>query len=132
MNEHPTEILTFAAESSLRYSGQRNAAEMVREVSSFSPARAFKVKKAYTTPPKPPRKYTPEKALALYVEGKFTKGQYIAIQSGAKLHGANIYPPYHVLKMAKKDHTIMRLVKVQRGCNFTKFTQRNFRINSNL
>lgn len=137
VNEHSTEILSFATESSLRLSGQRNAAEMVKEVTSFSPKRASKIKKAYAFPPRLPSKYTPEEALALYVEGKFTKAQYIAIQSGAKLHGANIYPPYHVLKLAKKecyppddmmkiadisaeiklqallDHTIIRLIKVQ-------------------
>lgn len=49
---------------------------------------------------------TPEKALALFLDNKFTKEQYIDIQQTAKAHNAkhnaNIYPTYNSLLEAKK------------------------------
>lgn len=49
-----------------------------------------------------PIKYTAEEALALYIDGGYTKKAYKDLQSGTKKRNANIFPTYDVLLSAKK------------------------------
>lgn len=97
------EELTFAAQHTLRLSGQRDAANILREVTETSPKRATQIKKAWKSPTKEPVKYSPEEALALFVDGRFTKHSYNLMRFGAKNHNANIYPTYDIIVKAKKD-----------------------------
>lgn len=94
------EKLTFAARLSLQKAGKRDAAKLINLL-EVSPNRATKIKKALSAPSKAITKYAPEEALALYVDGHFTKKSYILMQTGAKYRNANIYPPYNVLQVAK-------------------------------
>lgn len=103
VENYSTEELMFAAERSLRLSGQRDTAKIVQEVSETSSKTAAKIKKVWKSPAMQPIKYTPEEALALFIDGHFTKHTYILMQSGAKARHANIYPPYHTILQAKKD-----------------------------
>lgn len=96
------EELCFAARVSLLKSGRRDTAEMIKEVTDHSPARATKIKKTWKSPLKQPIKYTPEEALALYIDGKFSKHSYKLMQLGAKVRHANIYPSYDIILKAKK------------------------------
>jgi hypothetical protein len=47
--------------------------------------------------------YTPKEALSVYTEAHKTKSQYIKIQSHAKMKNCNIYPSYHVIKVAEEE-----------------------------
>lgn len=104
--------LIFASRMSLRRSGKRDTADLIKQVSS-SPKRATKIKKMCSNVQQLPTKITPEKALALYINTKMTKKQYIAIKQISTSHNANIYPNYNALLLAKKqcypnDITIMK------------------------
>lgn len=103
LESYSHEELVFATQRSLRLTGKRDAAILVREITETSPKRATHMKKTLTNPPPLPVKYTPEEGLALYVDGHFTKHTYILMQSGAKLRHANIYPSYNSILKAKKD-----------------------------
>lgn len=95
------EELTFAASSSLYISGKKDAASIIRNVSD--PMTVAAVKTVLQTPDIYPIKYTPEEALSLFIDGHFTKNSYSLMVTGAKLHGANIYPPYKDITMAKQS-----------------------------
>ena len=60
-------------------------------------SRANQIKKLVFNPPSDPIPNTPDKALALYVDGGFTKAFYTLMQSGA-----NIYSSYPFITAAKK------------------------------
>lgn len=129
------EELVFASRMSLVMEGKRDAANITKLVTSSSPERATKVKKIISSPYKLPVKMSGEKALALYIDNKFTKEQYNAIRQISKTHNADIYPSYKRLIQEKMkyypediiitesmaeinlqslvDHTIKRLVAVQ-------------------
>ncbi|KAG8195709.1 hypothetical protein JTE90_002972 [Oedothorax gibbosus] len=46
--------------------------------------------------------YTPDEALSLIVDLSLGKDDYLNLREGAKVRGANIYPPYNVIANAKK------------------------------
>ena len=96
------EELTFATRKSLQMSGRRDAATIVQEISDYSPTRATTIKKCFQTPRSIAIKYTADEALALYVDGRYTKRSYVLMQSGAKSRNAHIYPSYNSLLEAKK------------------------------
>lgn len=101
-----TPELTLAAEMSLRTVGKRNAANIVDEVSNYSPERATKMKKPYSlhvSYKNKPNKMCPEEALAFFVDKKLTKDCYISMGQINKAHNADIYPNYHKLLNAKKE-----------------------------
>jgi hypothetical protein len=99
LENYSLEELAFATRKSLEACGKRDAAKIVQEASTSSPKskRATKIKKAYYSNQSLPIKYTPEEALALYIDGKFTKKSYIMMQQGAKARNANIYPNYNII-----------------------------------
>lgn len=135
-NQTKDELLV-AARVSLYKSGKRDAAHILQDIDK-SPTRASKMRRAIFCPPAPPIPYSPEEALSLYVDGRYTKNSYMLMQSGAKSRNANIYPPYNVLREAKNrcypegsaisvtdlsaevrlqslvDHTARRIVAVQK------------------
>lgn len=99
------EELTMATQMKLREEGERDAARLVKMVSgpNNSAIKATTIKKLIACPTKLPTKLSVEKALALYIDNKFTKEQYISIQQISKEHNANIYPTYENLLTAKKE-----------------------------
>ena len=78
-------------------------------------AMATLLKKAITSPEEPEIilktlerhkdevKYTPDEALAMFIDNRFTTLQYINIREGAKSRNCDIYPPYYRLQLAKKQ-----------------------------
>ncbi|EFN73411.1 hypothetical protein EAG_03300, partial [Camponotus floridanus] len=97
-----TEELIYATQMSLRSKGKRDAAETVKQI-EISPNRATRIKKAYKNSHKlTPIKLKGEEALALYIDAKLTKNQYVLIRSQAKTQNADIYPSYNKLLEAKK------------------------------
>lgn len=104
LNESQDE-LSLAMQMKLRAEGKRDAANIVEIVSdpNTSPRRSTKIKKFITSSDKLPKKMSVEKALALYVDNKFTKEQYQSIQQTSKEHNANIYPSYVNLLKAKTE-----------------------------
>lgn len=102
LENYSLEELTFATSKSLNKSGRKDAARLVKEVSASSPKRATRIKKAYQSTSSLLVKYTPEEALALFVDGRYTKKSYILMQQGTKSRNANIYPNYNIILDAKK------------------------------
>lgn len=95
----PVEELTYAAGVSQRMSGNNDASKIIKDILS-SPTRATKIRKVMTTTKETIlKKHTPEEALAIFVEGEFTRRQYEIIHSSNK----SIYPCYSRIQMAKKE-----------------------------
>ncbi|CAG5056982.1 unnamed protein product [Parnassius apollo] len=96
----PVEELTYAARVSQGTSGNIDASKIMKEITS-TPTRAKMFRKAISSAKNVPiaRKYTPQEALALFVEGNFTRGQWELLQGGRK----EIYPCYSLLQKAKKE-----------------------------
>lgn len=100
VNATTSQELMVATRVSLFKAGKRSASEMVSLIDSDENI-AAKIKKIDSS--KPYTTYTPDEALALYVDGNFTKHSYKLMQSGAKSRNANIYPTYDALFLAKKN-----------------------------
>lgn len=97
------EELLLAAEVSLRTAGKRDAANIVKELSGASPRRATNIKKARKIFNAPEVKLSPSQALSLLIDAKLTTQQYNTIRQTNKSIGCNIYPPYGLVKQAKKE-----------------------------
>lgn len=101
VNKNSCDELVVATRVSLYKAGKRNASEVVSLMNSDAEV-ASKIKKTVVSGSKYFVAYTPEEALALYVDGGFTKHSYKLMQSGAKKkRNANIYPTYDALLSAK-------------------------------
>lgn len=85
---------------SQRYSENTDVAKVIKEI-TVTPTRAKKYRKVYNSTLKKVtvKKFTPQEALALFVEGDFSRKQWELIQSKNK----NIYPCYSIIQQAKKD-----------------------------
>lgn len=88
--------------SNLRKNNQKLDAKIVRQLLRLGPQRKIKIlesieKDAELT------KYTPDEALALYIDAKMTKHQYELVAHGAASRNSNIYPSYHRILDAKKQ-----------------------------
>lgn len=71
----PVEELTFAASVSQRTSGNAPASKLILDATS-SPTRAKRYRKVIASVQTPKvKKYTPEEALNLFIEGDFTRRQ---------------------------------------------------------
>ncbi|XP_078051927.1 uncharacterized protein LOC144478082 isoform X1 [Augochlora pura] len=101
---YTSEELSFAASTSSRQSGKRDAASMVQVITSEPSTTTSNMGKLLSPSiVTAPIKYTPEEALTLYVDGRYTKRSYLLMRAGAKKRNADIYPPYGILKKAKED-----------------------------
>lgn len=96
----PVEELTYAAGVSQRTSGNTDASKIIKDIVA-SPTRATKIRKVIKTATKQAviKKHTPEEALAIFVEGDFTRRQWEIIHKSNK----SIYPCYSLVQMAKKQ-----------------------------
>lgn len=127
--------LAYATRLSMHADGERDAADIVKQVSTCSPKRATRLKKSFRANTNLLKKMAPDQALALFVDTKMTKTQYNRIKENGKEFNADIYPNYNKLLEAKKrcypadiftdeitaevplqglvDHTIDRLATAQ-------------------
>lgn len=94
--------IALAAEMSLRASGKRDAAVLIKEITA-SPRRATVIKKARRIYDSQPKKMSPEQALALIVNTKLSTHQYKEIRNQLKSLGQSVYPPYYLVKTEKKN-----------------------------
>jgi len=92
-----TEELVYAAQLSLKESGNANASKLLKESTCTTSTRALKIQTANTTFQniKLVQIYSEEEALALIIDAKLTKSQYTLIRLQAKQKNANIYPAYN-------------------------------------
>ncbi|XP_025411419.1 uncharacterized protein LOC112684234 [Sipha flava] len=100
-----TEELVYAAQLSLKETGNVDAAKLLKEATSTTPTRALNIQRAYTAfqNVKPVQMYSEEDALALIIDAKLTKSQYTLIRLQAKQRNANIYPAYNKILEAKSQ-----------------------------
>lgn len=127
-----TAELSLALQMKLRSEGRHTAAKIVQEACSVSGNIPHMVKKNV----KNITSYTDDEALALIVENKSTKNEYLNMRHGAIERGVDLYPSYHKILDAKTrcypgneyitvtdsiaevklqallDHTATRIVKV--------------------
>lgn len=123
------EELALATQISYRAQGKRNIAKQIGQIVMPEPSSSSEKSKSEPMP------YTPMEALALIVDLKLTKYQYVSMQKGAAERNVNLYPPYYLVLKAKNecypnninilenfaevklqsllDHTCDRLVQVQ-------------------
>lgn len=96
----PVDELTFAARVSHGTSGNTDTSKVLKEITA-SPNRATKVRSIISSAKKDKAtmKYTPQEALALFVEGDFTRRQWELIQGERK----DVYPCYTIIQKAKKE-----------------------------
>ncbi|CAH1099302.1 unnamed protein product [Psylliodes chrysocephalus] len=96
----PVEELTYAAGVSQRVSGHSDASKIIKEIIA-SPTRAAEIRKVITTVSKQTtvKKHTPAEALAIFVEGDFTRRRWEIIHRSNK----SIYPCYSLIQKAKKE-----------------------------
>lgn len=94
-NQASSDELMVAASSSLYKEGKRSASKIVSMMNDDEGV-VKKIKTCLESDAQPHIKYTPEEALALYIDGGYTKHSYKLMQAGAKVRHANIYPAYDV------------------------------------
>ncbi|KAG8179922.1 hypothetical protein JTE90_025247 [Oedothorax gibbosus] len=78
---------------------------MVKFAVTTSPRSLKKMKELHQSPSTSAESiaaYTPDEALSLIVDLSLGKDDYLNLREGAKVRGANIYPPYNVIANAKK------------------------------
>lgn len=100
VDNYSVDELTFAASTSLHMGGRRKAATVVRDMSFSS-----NIPETHTRLVQNELsiiKYTPEEALALFVDGRLTKNSYTLMQQGARRHNADLYPTYKNMVKAKE------------------------------
>lgn len=101
VKEIPCEELMSAASTSLYRAGKRNASTVVSSMASDEEM-PKRIKTFIQSDDNKPIKYTAEEALALYIDGGYTKRVYMDLVCGTKQRNANIFPSYDVLRSAKK------------------------------
>lgn len=97
-----SEVLICAAKNTLHSEGKRAAAQILSQITEYSPRRAIKIKNIYKNSSKTVMPYTEDEALAFIVDTRMTKDAYQITRLGAKQRGANIYPAYHRIRLAKE------------------------------
>ena len=91
--------LSYATQMSLRSVGQIDASKLVNEVTSTSPRRALRYRKALTDVEKHKHiTMTGEEALSTMIEAKLSRRQYEVVRSKDKKR----FPSYKVIQEAKK------------------------------
>ena len=92
--------MVLSAKVGLYKSGKRDAAKIMQEL-PVTP-NINKIKKKFFDPPNMPVPYTPEEALALFVDGDYSKHTYKLMQAGAKQRNANTYSTCHIIQLEKE------------------------------
>ncbi|XP_057654572.1 uncharacterized protein LOC130892899 [Diorhabda carinulata] len=93
------EVIVHAAQTELRISGQRDASEILKQITCTTPKRATKYKKAFCdSKTKEVESLTVTKALAMFVDADLTRRQYESIRVTNK----KFFPCYSLLQKAKQ------------------------------
>ncbi|XP_050301716.1 uncharacterized protein LOC126739931 [Anthonomus grandis grandis] len=93
------EFIIHAAQVELRKSGKRDASDILKEITTSSPLRATKYKKAFSeTKTKEPTQLAPLEALSMFVEADLTRRQYKVIRNTNK----KFFPCYSLLQKEKQ------------------------------
>lgn len=95
-----TSELAYAAQMSIRSSGQLDAAEVVKNATLTSPTRALKYRKALET--KPEVTLSADAALSYLVDCKLSKSDYQALRSLSVGQHCRMVPPYSKVAEARK------------------------------
>lgn len=90
---HTAEELCYAAQMSLRSSGEVMSSKKVKDV--ITPAPLPTLSKTQHTP------LSIDEALSVIVEAKLTKHQYNVIRNSMKKHNCHLYPSYDAIREAK-------------------------------
>jgi len=96
-------MLSYAAQMSLRKSGNVDSAYVIKNITCTTPTRASKYKKSFKDSKNKIKVISNDEALSLIIEAQLTKHQYNLIRTQAKKHGCNIYPAYYLLRYAKNE-----------------------------
>lgn len=96
------EEICAAAEMTLRALGKRDAANIVKEISTGPAQVAIQIKKARIRDASKPIKYTNEEALAYYLDACHSVHTYTLTQTQAKQRQHDLYPPYYVIRQTKE------------------------------
>lgn len=100
---HTDEELVFASIMNLRQSGKAAQSSLIKEATQTSPTRATKILETWKNKSKfKLERYTADEALALIINSRLSKSSYLQIRKGAKKRGADIYPSYHNILIAKE------------------------------
>lgn len=94
----PVNLLTYATEMSLRAVGQAQASKLLHEITSTSPKRASRYRKAYVKS-LDAQPMSGEDALSVLVDAKLSRHQYNIIRMSAP----EKFPSYKKVQAAKKD-----------------------------
>lgn len=98
--DYDADEIAFAAQMSLRAAGQVDVAHVVKRVSEGSPSKASSYRSSEGQVKE--RTMTPEEALSVFVEGNFSKRQYLVVRSGCKMVNSKAYPSYVTVAEAKE------------------------------
>jgi len=110
---YSSDEICVAAEASLRASGKRDRAKLIRKITTSSPRQVVKYKKCFYKPQMQQKPYRSDEALALFISNKMTVHQYKTIQQEAKNRGFNLYPCYEmVLKEKQKCYPSVENITV--------------------
>lgn len=94
----PVPVLTFATQMGLRAEGKAQASKLLKEITTASPKRASKYRKAYRNSLEPQQQMSSEDALGVLVDAKLSRYQYDIIRMSAP----EKYPSYKKVQSAKK------------------------------
>lgn len=109
-----TEELIYAAQMSLRASGQLDASKVVKDITS-SPTKASKYTTAFTSEVE--RTLSDDAALSVLVEYKFSKRTYQGIRKVGKENHCKLYPSYNnVLKAKKRCYPLRTSITITESC----------------
>ena len=88
---------------SLRGSGNPSAAKVLHEAVATTPTRASKICQAWNEKKAGTAmwKYSEDEVLCLLIDAQLSKRQYTTIRLQAKAKGADIYPAYKNVRVAK-------------------------------
>lgn len=92
--------LAYATQMSLRSIGQLDASTVVKEVTTTSPTRASKYRRAYAVTDE--TTLSEEAALSALIEYKFSKSTYQGMRTLGKENNCKLYPSYGKVMKAKK------------------------------
>jgi len=134
VSNYSPEKLAFASQSSYTKIGKRNIAYVLKKAAGSSPRSLRELKKVQRSK-SAIEKHSAEEALALIVDTKLTRAQYLKLRKAANNKRCNLYPSYDEVLIAKKecypndiqitetkgeiklqsllDHTVRRLAIVQ-------------------
>ncbi|CAH0552735.1 unnamed protein product [Brassicogethes aeneus] len=94
------EVIVHAAQVELNKSGQRDAAAILKDITTTSPTRVTKYKRALSESRSvKPASLTPLQALAMFIEADLTRRQYEVVRNTNK----DFYPCYSLIQKAKRE-----------------------------